>query len=284
MSAQPPQTKTVPLDPDHLTDALGTRHAAVALGQARIVCLVPSITELLCDLGLGASLVGRTRYCIHPSEGLRAVPSVGGTKKIHIDQVAAARPTHAILNIDENTEEIARQVEALVPHVVVTHPLVPLDNVPLYRFLGRLFGCEAAAEVLVARFSQAYTQLEEAAAGWPARRVLYAIWKNPWMTVSRDTYVSNMLALARLHTAGHDPARRYPTVSLDDPAFGSLDAWLLSSEPYPFGEQDMIALAAEHPPAHNKTHLINGEFVSWYGSRAIAGLDYLRGLVPALWP
>ena len=229
MSTPAAQTKTYPLDPDALTDALGTCHSAVVFGEARIVCLVPSITELLCDLGLGASLVGRTRYCIHPEDVLRAVPSVGGTKKIHVDQVAALHPTHAILNVDENTEEIARQIAEIVPHVVVTHPLKPLDNVPLYRFLGRLFGCEVAAEVLCKRFSVAYQRLAEDAASWPARRVLYVIWKNPWMTVSGDTYVSQMLALARLQTQGHDPERRYPVVSLGDPALESLDAWLLSS-------------------------------------------------------
>ena len=54
-----------------LLDAQGTRH--VADGAARIVSLVPSITELLCELGLAPRLVGRTGFCIHPAELVAAM-------------------------------------------------------------------------------------------------------------------------------------------------------------------------------------------------------------------
>ncbi len=36
--------------------------------RERIVCLVPSITELLFDIGLVDSIVGITKFCIHPAE------------------------------------------------------------------------------------------------------------------------------------------------------------------------------------------------------------------------
>ena len=45
--------------------------------EARIVSLVPSITELVCDLGLADQLVGRTGFCIHPWETVRTIPKVG---------------------------------------------------------------------------------------------------------------------------------------------------------------------------------------------------------------
>ena len=62
-----------------LVDAHGQRHTRAAQG-ARIVSLVPSITELLFDMDLGAQVVGRTGFCIHPREALRSVPKLGGTK------------------------------------------------------------------------------------------------------------------------------------------------------------------------------------------------------------
>ena len=44
-----------------LVDAIGTVHRAVTPGETpRIVSLVPSVTELICDLGLAHWLVGRT--------------------------------------------------------------------------------------------------------------------------------------------------------------------------------------------------------------------------------
>ena len=62
-------------------DAAGTPHEA-AEPSARIVSAVPSITELLFHLGLGAQVVGRTGFCIHPRDEVRKVARVGGTKTL----------------------------------------------------------------------------------------------------------------------------------------------------------------------------------------------------------
>jgi ABC-type Fe3+-hydroxamate transport system substrate-binding protein len=247
--------------------------------------LVPSLTELLFDLGLGGSLVGRTRYCVHPAEGVKAVPVVGGTKQVKraaLEALAVARPTHVVLNIDENTRETAAQLEALGARLVVTHPLHPDDNLPLYELFGRLFGREAEAEALRARFVAARATLAESAQGLPARRVLYLIWRSPWMTTSRDTYIAQMLALANMETAGHDPTRRYPEVDLARDDLRDLDAWLLSSEPYPFTAADAQALEASHPARAGRVRCVDGEALSWYGSRAIAGLRYVGALARSL--
>src|ERR1700712_400942 len=94
----------------------------------RIVCLVPSITELLCDLGLAEQIVGRTGFCIHPWETVRTIPKVGGTKDVHMDRVRELAPTHVVVNVDENLKEDAETLATFVHSVVVTHPQGPLDN------------------------------------------------------------------------------------------------------------------------------------------------------------
>jgi ABC-type Fe3+-hydroxamate transport system substrate-binding protein len=276
-----PPPPTYPLDPERLTDALGVAHEATAAGTPpRILSLVPSLTELLCALGLGGALVGRTRYCIHPAQEVAKVPVVGGTKRVNGAQIAALRPTHVIVNIDENTAEMAAQLRAGGARLVVTHPLHPDDNVALFAFFGRLFGRDQEAASLQAQFAQAREALREAAKGFAARTGLYLIWRNPWMTASQDTYVSQMLALANIETRGHDPLRRYPEVDLE--AHQGADVWLLSSEPYPFTEADAEALREAHPGLRGQVRCVDGEYVSWYGSRAIAGLAYLRAFVEGL--
>jgi ABC-type Fe3+-hydroxamate transport system substrate-binding protein len=249
-------------------DAVGVTHQPVAAAP-RIVSLVPSITELLCDLGLSASLAGRTGFCIHPRETLRAVPKVGGTKDVDLEHVRALAPTHVIVNIDENTRETAEALAAFVPHVIVTHPLGPLDNPPLFRLLGGIFGRTAQAESLCRDFELA---LPAVRAHRDVERVLYLIWREPWMTVSRDTYIARMLALYGWQTWPADASVRYPALSLAD-SQGHVDRVLLSSEPYPFRERHLDEVRAALPGI--PVTLIDGEMVSWYGSRAIRGLRYL---------
>lgn len=231
---------------------------------------MPSITELLCGLGLTPQLVGRTGFCIHPWETVRAIPKVGGTKDVKLDRVRELRPTHVIVNIDENTAETASALAEFVPHVVVTHPCAPLDNLGLYRLLGAIFGRADDAERLCAAFERAYARAT--ASERPPRDVLYLIWKDPWMSVAPDTYIARTLATVGWRTLPAAPAVRYPEVELGDFA-GRVDHVLLSSEPFHFKQAHVDEVAALLPGA--RVALIDGEMTSWYGSRAIAGMRYL---------
>src|SRR5579863_5391075 len=112
-------------------DAAGVAHAPAG-ASARIVSLVPSITELLFALGLDRQIVGRTGFCVHPRERVRHVPKVGGTKAVNVDAIRALQPTHVIVNIDENERDTVGRLRSFVPHIVGTHPQTPHDNLALY--------------------------------------------------------------------------------------------------------------------------------------------------------
>jgi ABC-type Fe3+-hydroxamate transport system substrate-binding protein len=256
------------------TDALDTRHAPAP--GARIVCLVPSITELLCDLGLAGQLVGRTGFCVHPRGVVAAIPKVGGTKDVNIEKIRRLAPTHVVVNIDENDKPTVDALAAFVPHVVVTHPNAPRDNLHLARLMGGIFGAEEAAARWCAAFEAEYAALR-ALPKEPARTVLYCIWQDPWMTVSDGTYIAAMLAELgwRVPDLGPD---RYPRFAWSQALVDGLDAVLLSTEPYRFTEAHADALEKQ---LGIPVVLVDGEMMSWYGSRALAGLRYLRAL-PAL--
>jgi ABC-type Fe3+-hydroxamate transport system substrate-binding protein len=260
-----------------LRDAVGTVHQR-AHDTARIVSLVPSITELICELGLSAQLVGRTGFCVHPREILKSIPKVGGTKDVDLDRVRALAPTHVVLNIDENEQPTASALAQFVPHLIVTHPMSPLDNPELYRLIGGIFGREHAAEALCSRFEQAHSALVQAAHAWPRQSVLYLIWKDPWMTVARDTYIARALAFAGWDTVPAQAAVRYPRIELDEALLQGVELVLLASEPYRFRARHLAELRAQPFMHARKLALIDGEMTSWYGSRAIAGAGYLRSL------
>lgn len=264
-----------------IIDAFGTRHEPAG-DDARIVSLVPSITELLIDMGLAAQTVGRTHYCVHPAAAVAEIPSVGGTKKINPARLRELAPTHVIVNVDENPKAMADEIAAFVPSVVVTHPLVPADNLDLYRLIGGLFGRAERAAKLCADYEAAAARLAERAHALPPRDVVYWIWKEPWMSVSRDTYASALLDLVNWRTLCHDPAIRYPEVAITDALLRGADLMLFSSEPYAFTAADMDAFRAAHPDTVGSLALIDGTYTQWYGSRAIRGLDYLGEMATEL--
>lgn len=254
-------------------DAAGVRHRVAP--DARIVSLVPSITELLFDLGLERQVVGRTAFCIHPAGRVKRVRSVGGTKTVNMEKLLALAPTHVIVNVDETPRPLAEALAAAGLCVIVTHPIAVRDNLDLYRLMGGVFAGETAAEALCARFEEAYASARATGRGRAPRDVLYLIWKEPWMTVSRDTYIARMLELVGLRTLPASAEQRYPTVTLDAALLGTADQVLFASEPFPFRDHHLASFREAFPEHAGKARMIDAEMVSWYGSRAIAGLSYL---------
>ncbi len=111
----------------------------------------------------------------------------------------------------------------------------------------------------------------------PIERALYLIWKDPWMAVASDTYIARTLACVGWHVTlpagGWSGAARYPTLPDIAAEAQNVDRVLLSSEPFMFRSTHVAEL---HGQLHVPTDLIDGEMTSWYGSRAIRGLAYLR--------
>lgn len=256
-------------------DDVGNVHP-VAVPPYRIVCLVPSITELLFDLGLAENLVGRTGFCIHPAPGVKRVPKVGGTKDVDIEKIRRLRPTHVVVDVDENPRWAAEALTEFVPHVIVTHPLDAAGNIKLYRLFGGIFGRQKQADALEARYLEACQAVIRETEPLARQRVLYMIWRKPWMTVSRETYISRILSLVRWDTMPAQAAVRYPELPDLAECLSEVDWLLLSSEPYRFREKHLAELGRLLPKGSScQIALVDGEMVSWYGSRAIQGLAYL---------
>jgi ABC-type Fe3+-hydroxamate transport system substrate-binding protein len=252
----------------------------------RIASLVPSLTELVFALGLGERLVARTGFCVHPGDRVGAVAKVGGTKDVNLAKLRRLAPTHVLVNVDENRKETIDAIEAwgdAAPKIVVTHPRDPVDNLALVDQLATTFAGAPGVEENAARLRDALADALAAtrADGRPKRSVLYLIWHEPWMTVARDTYLSRMLARIGWQTlpdatGGYAGAARYPTLTGNEPWLGAVERVLLSSEPFAFQDRHYAEVRALCPAA--RVLRVDGELLSWYGSRAVAGLRYLRSL------
>lgn len=256
------------------TDALG-RPVRLEAPPRRIVSLVPSQTELLADLGLDAEVVGLTRFCVHPAGWKDRKPIVGGTKNVRVDRVRDLRPDLVLANKEENVREQVEALAAFAP-VYVTDVATVDDALAMTRAVGRLADRAARADAVADEIAQGFDRLA-AAVREDERppRALYLIWRDPWMSVGRDTIIHDVLTRAGLANAvgDHD---RYPTLSDDAVRALAPAVVLLSSEPYPFREGHLAEVQALAPDA--QVELVDGEPFSWYGSRLLRTPDTLRAL------
>jgi ABC-type Fe3+-hydroxamate transport system substrate-binding protein len=235
----------------------------------RIASLVPSATETLVALGLGPHLVARTGFCIHPREWVGAVAKVGGTKDVNLARLRALAPSHVVLNTEENRHEHWQAISAWPGVQCLISDLRGPREVPaLLRQFAEVFGADDAPLQAALGAALALPPL-------PSRRVLYLIWRGPWMAAGPDTYISRLLAEAGWQSVAPAGAR-YPQLAGDDPLWRLVDEVWLSSEPYRFGLAHLAEVQALAPQACVRR--VDGEACSWWGARTAAGLAYLRGL------
>ena len=211
---------------------------AVAPSQPqRIVSLVPSVTEALFALGLGERVVGVTDWCVHPAEPLEGMPRVGGTKDTDVEAVVGLAPDLVLANHEENTE---RTVRALASHgltVRVDYPRSVADGVALLAELHALGASDEAFERVVAPARAALAAAEAARPAHPVR-VFCPIWRDPWMAISGDTYIHDLLELCGATNPWARATRRYPIVQKTEVELAGPEVVLLPDEPYAFAEGD----------------------------------------------
>ena len=254
------------------SDQLGTLHS-FKIAPTRIISLVPSQTELLCDLGLEEKIIGITKFCVHPYHIKSTKKIVGGTKKVHFEKIKLLQPDIIICNKEENTEEIVNELSKICP-VWVTNIVSVKDNFQMISDFGQLFNCRTEAQKLNDKLIFALSDFKKYIQDIPVKKAAYFIWKNPFMVAGENTYINELLILNHFQNIYNNKGR-YPEIELKKIRLeGDPDVVFLSSEPYPFKEEDAFEIGRfTH---HAKTIFVDGEMFSWHGSHLLKALSYFK--------
>lgn len=250
----------------------------------RIISLVPSQTELLHYLGLEEEIIAITKFCVHPGNWFKNKTRIGGTKALDMEKIISLKPDLIIANKEENVQE---QVEKLADNFPVWVTDVD-DLTAAYRMIsdiGLLTKKENEASGLIDLIKIKFDYVYQISNTNKRISVAYLIWKNPYMTVGGDTFISSMLETAGLMNVFSNETR-YPEITLSQLKTMNLptgqaglpsgqagcELVFLSSEPYPFIQKDIVELQKELPGI--QIMLVDGEMFSWYGSRLLESPDY----------
>lgn len=237
----------------------------------RIVSIVPSQSELLWDIGAAGQLVGITKFCIHPKEMFTSVERVGGTKNLDIEKIRALRPDLIIGNKEENEKSQVEQLQKEF-NVWMSDIYNFTDALDMMTRLGEITGRVYEAEKIVRRIN---SSLPEVKGIFNNQKIIYFIWKNPYMVAASNTYINHVINYLGLQNAA-GKQRRYPEFSADELANLAPEYCLLSSEPYPFKEKHAREIEGLIPGT--KAIIVDGEMFSWYGSHLQQLPEYIKEL------
>lgn len=239
----------------------------------RIVSLVPSLTELVCDLGLKSSLVGVTKFCLHPEDIRNKTTVVGGTKNANFDKIQELKADIILCNKEENTQEMIANLSELAPvHISDINSME--ECFEIINMYGQIFNVHRQAKSIISKIKLEQLHFQSYVANKSNYSVAYFIWKNPCMVVGKETFIDYMLNLNGF-TNYFGNKLRYPEILLNT-EHQEVDFVFLSSEPFPFNETHIKCFQRYFPKA--KIILVDGEMFSWYGSRLIYAFTYFKQL------
>ncbi|MFQ5350151.1 MAG: helical backbone metal receptor, partial [Thermoanaerobaculia bacterium] len=178
----------------------------------RIVSLCPSLTELVFDLERGADLVGVTRWCVHPAEGVAGIERVGGTKDPDVARIISLRPDLVLLNEEENRVEDARALAAAGLRCHTSMPRNVDETAAMVLSIAAEIDRPDAGERIAGEIEQRSADVRRRAADLPPVRFAYLIWRPPWMSVNADTFAHALLAQAGGVNVFADRTERYPEI------------------------------------------------------------------------
>jgi ABC-type Fe3+-hydroxamate transport system substrate-binding protein len=267
-----PESETPVLDNPVLVDDEGTVAAHRPEGVARVVSLVPSLTEAIAETAPGL-LVAATDWCTHPAD--LDVVRIGGTKNPRVDQIVALAPDLVVANDEENRAPDLEALRAAGLAVWVTAPRRLADAFGSLRRMLAACGLDEPAWLDAARRS--WSSAFDGTA--PTRTAVIPIWRRPWMVVGSDTFAGDVLqhlGVANVY-AGHP--ERYPKVALDELRSCGADLVVLPDEPYAFSADDGPEAFDALPVA-----LVSGRHLTWYGPSLLEARDLLEQQLAAARP
>jgi len=222
---------------------------------ARVVSLIPSMTETLLDWGV--TPVACTRFCEQPQ-----LPHVGGTKDPDVHAIVALRPDLVILDIEENRRE---DHDALVAAGVEVHVLRirSVDDVAPQ--------LEPLAERLGVQWRMPTIDVPTRAGRLSA---FVPIWKRPWMALGAPTYGTSVLEQVGITNVFRGDGA-YPETTLEEAQRRRPDLVLAPSEPYPFAERHRAQLETVAPVV-----FVDGKDLVWWGTRTAPALRRLAEGLP----
>src|SRR5260370_9035236 len=196
-----------------LKDELG-RTVEVPDHPHRVICLIPSVVDIVYSPGAGADVVAISDFTKYPREALQK-PSIGLRLSPSIEAIVALHPDLVLGSGDLNVLESAGSLQRLGIPVFMVDPH-GIDGIyASILSLGKALNRETEANALVTRLRTRMDLVKARAAGKPRLRVLMAIWYDPVMTIGKKAFISELIEAAGGPSVTDDIAQEWPEISLE---------------------------------------------------------------------
>jgi len=254
----------------------GSMLSATVLAQPakRIVALSPHSVEMLYAIGAGDAIVAATDYADYP-EAAKHIPRIGGYYGIQMERVLALAPDLIVVWDSGNKAEDISQLKALGLRLYHSSPNRLEDVARELEELGELTGKREQAKQVAADYRAQLMALRLENEHKTAVKVFYQLWSTPLMTVSKNSWIQQLIDVCHGQNVFYAAPSDYPQVSLENVLLAMPDVILQSAEKGNVQGVDWSAWP-EIPAVKNKQiYPLNADLLHRASPRVLRGVTSL---------
>ncbi len=195
------------------TDELG-RRVELPDSPQRIVCLTPSLTEIVFALGLGDRVTGVTTWSDYPPEALEKT-KVGDYISPNLEQIAALAPDLILANREGNPPWVVEKLEQAGLSVFVTWPGDPVDLPASLELIGRVCGAPESGRAMALKMQGKFDEIAALLKDAPEVPTLLVIGNRPVVSVGGKSFHGKLLDMVRAKNLAEQVSVNWPRLTME---------------------------------------------------------------------
>lgn len=249
------------------------RNLNISKKANRIVCLVPYLTEILCELNLEEKLVGITEQCIYPFYLKTTKVIVGNAKKPYIEKIEALQPDIVFCDSNLHSSETINQLNEIT-NVYVANVSSLQKGKELISQLGTLFNCKTESSHFIEKLNYKLSDFKKFTENRKPLKIAYFTSSHPWESIENDSFANELFELNKFENIYQ---KSNTNINIKKIRFeGDPNAILLASDIYSFTDEDVFEIGEY--ANRSATVFVNSKMFSWFGARTLQAFDYFKEL------
>ncbi|TCI04941.1 cobalamin-binding protein [Corallincola luteus] len=249
---------------------------AYAATPQRIIALSPHAVEMLYAIGAGDKIIATTEYADYPEDAL-SIPRIGGYHGIQLDRVIELKPDLIVVWQGGNQPGDIEQLKRMGYPIYHSEPSKLEEVANEMEQLGEMLGYQEQAHAAATAYRQRMLGLRRAYKNQPPIKVFYQLWGTPLMSVSKQSWIHQMIDHCGGVNVMAEAKTAYPQVSLEQVLLSEAQVIVHPDDHGSNSATDFDWQAWQELPAvkHQQIYGIDGDLLHRFSPRALDGMHRL---------